>query len=166
MKAYPSLLSLVVLSGYLIAPNPAQSEEGDIFTGPQVIEENVADVPSASRPKGALEPGGQPLGETAPLNSDRASGASAQKQSSRPESVQISRAIRQQIIDRKDLSTAAKNVKVITDDEGSVTLRGPVKTEGERQEIEQIARNNAHAGQVTNELVVKGGEVSRGGAHG
>lgn len=156
MKTYPSLLSLAVLAGHFGSTCPAQSEEGDIFTGAQALEENIADVPSASRPKGALEPGGQPLGQTAPLNRDIAPGSSAEKQSSRPTSLQITRAIRQQIIERKDLSTAAKNVKVITDDAGSVTLRGPVKTDNERKEIEQIARNNAHSGQVINELVVEG----------
>ena len=135
MKAYPSLLSLAVIAMHSVATLPAQSQDGDIFSDAQAVEENISDAPSPSRPKGALEQGGQPLGKTAPLNADRATGPTAEKQSSRPESVQITRAIRQQIIERKDLSTAAKNVKVITDDQGSVTLRGPVKTASERQEI-------------------------------
>jgi hyperosmotically inducible protein len=164
MKAFPYVFSLVVLSA--VGSSAAKAEEGDIFTGPQAIEEQAGGAPSAARPKGALEPSGQPLGETAPLNGDRTTGPTAQNQSARPESVRITKEIRQQILERKDLSTAAKNVKIITDDRGAVTLRGPVKSANERQEIEQIARNNAQGGQVANQLVVKGEEASRGGAHG
>jgi hypothetical protein len=164
MKAFPYVLSLVALS--VVNSTAAKAEEGDIFTGPQAIDEHAGEVPSATRPKGALEPNGQPLGQTAPLNNDRMTGPTAQNQSSRPESVRITKEIRQQILERKDLSTAAKNVKIITDDQGAVTLRGPVKTANERQELEQIARNNAQGGQVANQLVVKGEEASSGGAHG
>jgi osmotically-inducible protein OsmY len=144
----------------------AKAEEGDIFTGPQAIDEKTGDSEKVTRPKGALEPGGQPLGQTAPLNGDRSANNTAQNQSSRPESVRITRNIRQQIIERDDLSTSAKNVKIITDEKGAVTLRGPVKTSNERQAVEQIARNNAQGGQVNNELIVKGREETTGGAHG
>jgi osmotically-inducible protein OsmY len=106
------------------------------------------------------------MGETAPLNGDRSAAPTGGNQSGRPESMRITKEIRQQIIERRELSTAAKNVKVITDDKGAVTLRGPVKTDDERRELEQIARNNAQGGQVNNQLVVKGEEPSRGGAHG
>jgi osmotically-inducible protein OsmY len=157
MKAYPSLLSLVVLLGHLVGTITVQAEEGEFVSRAQAVEENISDVPS----KGALEQGGQTLGQTAPLNGDLAAGSTAESQSSRPESVKITRAIRQQIIEKKDLSTAAKNVKITTDDKGAVTLRGPVRTTNERQAIEQIARKNAHGAQVTNELVVKGEETSR-----
>jgi hypothetical protein len=165
MSIRSCLVPAVVLSVNLCAATLATGEEGDIFTGPQAIEEDVADAGHPSRPKGALEKGGEPLGETAPLNGDRAA-STAQNQSSRPESVRITRVIRQQIIDREDLSTAAKNVKVITDDKGAVTLRGPVKSSTEREAIEQIARNNAQGGEVSNQLVVKGEDASGGGAHG
>lgn len=166
MKRIPYLFSLIVLSSTVVAPVQGNAEEGSAFTGPQAIDEHAPEVPSASRSKGALEPGGQPMGKTAPLNGDRSSGPTAQNQSSKPESLRITKEIRQRIIERGDLSTAAKNVKVITDDKGAVTLRGPVKTDNERQEIEQIARNNAQGGQVNNQLVVKGEHVSQGGAHG
>lgn len=164
MKAFPYVLSLVALSTASLTT--LKAEEGDVFTGPQAIDEQAGEAPSASRPKGALEPNGQPLGQTAPLNGDRATGPTAQNQSARPESVRITKEIRQQIFERKDLSTAAKNVKIITDDRGAVTLRGPVKSATERQELEQIARNNAQGGQVANQLVVKGEKGSSGGTHG
>lgn len=165
MSSRSCLVPAVVLSVNLCAATLATGQEGDIFTGPQAIEEDVTDAGHPSRPKGALQRGGEPLGETAPLNGDRAA-STAQDQSSRPESVRITRAIRQQIIDREDLSTAAKNVKVITDDKGAVTLRGPVKSSIERDAIEQIARDNAQGGQVLNQLVVKGEDASGGRVHG
>jgi hypothetical protein len=164
MKAFSYVLSLIALSA--VNSTAAKAEEGDLFTGPQAIDEHAGEEPSATRPKGALEPNGQPLGKTAPLNSDRTAGPPAQNQSSRPESVRITKEIRQQILERKDLSTAAKNVKILTDDQGTVTLRGPVKSAHERQEVEQIARKNALGGHVANQLVVKGEETSSGGAHG
>ncbi len=159
------LVPAVVLSVNLCVTPIATAEEGNIFTGQQAIQEDMADAGHPSRPKGALEKGGEPLGETAPLNGDRAA-STAQNQSSRPESVRITRAIRQQIIDRQDLSTAAKNIKVITDDKGAVTLRGPVKSSNEREAIEEIARDNAQGGQVSNQLVIKGEDVSGGRSHG
>ena len=164
MKAFPYVLSLGVLSA--VSSTAVRAEDGDIFAGPQAIDEKAGEALSAARPKGALEPNGQPLGQTAPLNGDRTTGSTAQNQSARPESMRITKEIRQQILERKDLSTAAKNVKIITDDRGAVTLRGPVTSATERQELEQIARNNAQGGQVANQLVVKGEEPSRGGAHG
>ena len=166
MRMVHYFMTMAVLSSHLVGARMAKAEEGDIFTGPQAIDENPADSANVTRPKGALEPGGQPLGQTAPLDGDRSSKPTVQNQSSRPESVRITRNIRQQIIERGDLSTAAKNVKIITDEEGAVTLRGPVKTSNERQTVEQIARNNAHGGQVNNEIIVKGQEETRGGAHG
>jgi hypothetical protein len=166
MKPIPYLFSFLVFSVTVVTPLKVNAQEGGAFSGPQAIDEHPSELPSASRLKGALEPGGEPLGKTAPLNGDGASGPSAQNQSGKPESVRITKEIRQQIIERRDLSTAAKNVKVITDDKGAVTLRGPVKTDNERQELEQIARNNAQDGQVNNQLVVKGEETSRGGSHG
>ena len=166
MRVCSCYVSLLVAFGHVSGAVVAYGEGGDIFTDAQAIEESATGEGTLTRPKGALEPNGQPLGRTAPLNGDRASEPSAQNQSARPESVRITRAIRQQIIERRDLSTAAKNVKVITDDNGAVTLRGPVKTENEKQEIEQIARSNAQGAQVTSNLIVKGEQDSRGGAHG
>jgi hypothetical protein len=42
-------------------------------------------------------------------------------------------------------STAAKNVIVITDDKGAVTLRGPVKSSTEQEAIERIQAAFKHA---------------------
>jgi osmotically-inducible protein OsmY len=51
----------------------------------------------------------------------------------------ITQEIRKQVTDRDELSTNAKNIKIITID-GVVTLRGPVKSENEKTTIAGIAR--------------------------
>jgi osmotically-inducible protein OsmY len=90
-------------------------------------------------------------------------GITAENQSSDPKAIEITRSIRRKIVERKDLSTSAKNVKIITDDQGVVTLRGPVRDPKERQEIEQIAKTLAASGKVNNQIVVAhSGEGSTG----
>lgn len=62
--------------------------------------------------------------------------------------VEITRLIRKEIVAQKDLSTYAKNVKIITLG-GKVFLRGPVKSQAEK---EQVA---AHAGKVAGTQNIK-----------
>ena len=64
-------------------------------------------------------------------------------QSSKPTDVNMTREIRRAIVQDDQLSMDAKNIKIITID-GHVTLRGPVKTEQEKSDIE--ARTAAIAG--------------------
>jgi hyperosmotically inducible periplasmic protein len=66
--------------------------------------------------------------------------------------VNTTRQIRREILDHKDLSINAKNVKVITTG-GQVTLRGPVESEQEKRTIADIA-TRAAGGQVQNQLEV------------
>lgn len=66
--------------------------------------------------------------------------------------IQITADIRKQVVAKK-LSLNAHNVKIITQD-GKVTLRGPVKTENEKQTIEEIALAVAGADKVDNQLEV------------
>jgi osmotically-inducible protein OsmY len=54
----------------------------------------------------------------------------------------------------KGLSTYAHNVKIITID-GMVTLKGPVKSDAEKQSVEDLATKTAGAGKVTNNITVK-----------
>lgn len=68
--------------------------------------------------------------------------------------VDITARIRQGIVDNKDMSVSARNVKVITRD-GQVTLRGPVNTAEEKRMIGEIAIRTAVLGNVRNELEVK-----------
>ncbi len=68
--------------------------------------------------------------------------------------VDITARIRQGIVDNKDMSLNARNVKVITRD-GQVTLRGPVNTAEEKRMIGEIATRAAVLGNVRNEIEVK-----------
>jgi hyperosmotically inducible periplasmic protein len=66
----------------------------------------------------------------------------------------LTRRIRQALIKDKSLSTYAHNVKIITQG-GMVTLKGPVRSEEEKQTIEAKAKEVAGADKVTSELEVK-----------
>jgi hyperosmotically inducible protein len=61
--------------------------------------------------------------------------------------------IRKGILDGKDMSVNAKNVKIITNN-GRVTLRGPVNTTEEKQMIGEIANRIARSENVDNQLEV------------
>jgi hyperosmotically inducible periplasmic protein len=67
--------------------------------------------------------------------------------------VELTRKIRQALTKKEDLSTDAKNVKIITL-KSKVTLRGPVKSEAERQEVVGIACDIAGTKNVKNELEI------------
>jgi hypothetical protein len=73
-------------------------------------------------------------------------------QNENKEDVRITADIRKRVTDTK-MSVDAQNVKIITQD-GRVTLRGPVKSDEERNAIEEIATDVAGAENVTNELEV------------
>lgn len=67
--------------------------------------------------------------------------------------VEITADIRKRVVDTK-MSVDAQNVKIITQ-EGKVTLRGPVKSEDEKTQIEKFAVDVAGAGNVENLLEVE-----------
>ena len=67
----------------------------------------------------------------------------------------ITQNIRKALSDDDSLSTNAKNVKIITSD-GTVTLRGPVKNEKEKADIEAKARQVAGVKRVDNQLEIAG----------
>ena len=67
--------------------------------------------------------------------------------------LRTTQAIRKEIVANETLSMNAHNVKIITVD-GGVTLRGPVKTDGERTKIGALAEQVAGAGKVQNQLEV------------
>ena len=62
--------------------------------------------------------------------------------------------IRKEIIAGKNMSTSARNVKIITNN-GQVTLRGPVSTAEEKRLIGEIANRIARSENVDNQLEVK-----------
>ena len=66
----------------------------------------------------------------------------------------ITRQIRQSIVADKSLSTYAHNVKIITQG-GQVTLKGPVRSEDEKQAVASKAAAVAGENKVTDDLSIK-----------
>lgn len=68
--------------------------------------------------------------------------------------VKTTAAIRRAIMDDSAMSVNAKNIKIITDKGGVVTLRGPVDTQAEKDAIEAKAKAVAGVTRVDNQLEV------------
>lgn len=86
---------------------------------------------------------------------DRAPGAiTAGQQSNATSDVELTRKIRRAVVSDDSLSMMAHNVKIVSAN-GSVTLRGPVKTEEEKTTIASKAQAIAGATNVDNQLEVK-----------
>ena len=67
----------------------------------------------------------------------------------------VTQRVRQGVVDSDAISTASKNVKIITRD-GVVTLRGPVKTPAEKAAILSIAQGVKGVKRVDNQLEALG----------
>src|SRR5881227_2673634 len=76
-------------------------------------------------------------------------------QSNSSADLKITQAIRQALVKDSELSTTAKNIKIITDN-CQVTLRGPVKNAQEKAKIDQLARSAAGGAKINDQLDVKG----------
>ncbi|HKN22328.1 MAG TPA: BON domain-containing protein [Terracidiphilus sp.] len=81
-------------------------------------------------------------------------GIAADQQSNTASDRMITQNIRKALMADKSLSTYAHNVKIITRD-GMVTLKGPVKSEDEKQKVIAAATRVVHAKQIDDELTVK-----------
>ena len=75
-------------------------------------------------------------------------------QSNSSADLKVTQAIRQALMKDGELSTTAKNIKIITAN-GQVTLRGPVKNAQEKTKVDQIARSAAGGAQIDDQLDVK-----------
>ena len=73
---------------------------------------------------------------------------------------EIMQKIRKAVVADKSLSTYGHNVKIISE-HGKVTLKGPVHSEEESNNIEAKATEVAGAGNVTNQLSVKGDKATQ-----
>lgn len=78
----------------------------------------------------------------------------AGQQSNSKSDLELTRQIRRAVVKNDSLSMMAHNVKIICVN-GSVTLRGPVKTNEEKTTVADIARNIAGTDRVDNQLEVK-----------
>ncbi|MDP8988686.1 MAG: BON domain-containing protein [Acidobacteriota bacterium] len=87
---------------------------------------------------------------------DRAAGeATADQQKNNRSDLDLTKDIRKSIVDDKSLSTYAHNVKIISQN-GTVTLKGPVKSENEKNSIVSKAVSIAgSADKVVNQMSVK-----------
>jgi osmotically-inducible protein OsmY len=75
-------------------------------------------------------------------------------QSNSKDDVNTTAAIRRAVVKDHSLSAMAKNVKIITAN-GTVTLRGPVKTDAEKAKIAELAQSAAGNAKIDNQLEVK-----------
>ena len=74
-------------------------------------------------------------------------------QSNNSRDLQITQTIRQALVKDGQLSTTAKNIKVITEN-GQVTLRGPVKNAQEKARVNKLAKSAAGGAHIVDQLDV------------
>jgi hyperosmotically inducible protein len=77
----------------------------------------------------------------------------ADQQKNNTTDLEITKAIRKVLMADKSLSTYAHNVKIVTRD-GKVTLKGPVRSDNEKQIVQAKAAEVAGAANVTNQMSV------------
>lgn len=76
-------------------------------------------------------------------------------QSNEQKDLDITAAIRKEINRHDDFSTNAKNIKIITTNDGRVALRGPVNSKVEATQIIEIAKKTAPKCEIISSLEVK-----------
>ncbi|HZL27311.1 MAG TPA: BON domain-containing protein [Acidobacteriaceae bacterium] len=87
-------------------------------------------------------------------NKNQNPGGTADNQPNATSDRQTTANVRKAIIADKDLSTYAHNVKIITKG-GTVTLKGPVKSDDEKQKVVSDAASVVSADKVVDQLTVK-----------
>ena len=111
-----------------------------------VAKENRTTEPAASKPV-------DNTGRNVRDRSDAAVTPGTQSEASAD--VEVTRRVRQALTGDKQLSILAKNIKVIDTGNGKVVLRGPVNSDAERQQIEQLTKGVEGVTAVENQLEVK-----------
>ena len=96
------------------------------------------------------------LAQTAPDNTqqNKVQSPTADNQPNAKSDRLLTASVRKAIVADKNLSTYAHNVKIITSN-GQVTLKGPVKSEEEKQQVFTDATSATTSDKVTNQLTVK-----------
>lgn len=98
---------------------------------------------------------GEPKADNTRVNK-RESGqnrVTADQQTNNDHDIEITRQIRREVMRTSDLSTNAQNIKIITMD-GKVTLKGPVHSMREENELLKVARNVAGKDMVINKMEI------------
>ena len=115
-----------------------------VFTGALAVSAGVA---FAQTPQ-------TPPDNTKVNTRDRAKGAvTADQQKENAGDRELTQKIRKSLMADKALSTYAHNVKVVAQG-GQVTLKGPVRTEDEKRNVEAKAVEVAGTGHVVNEISI------------
>lgn len=126
-----------------------------IFTKRTVVQLAFMALLAASLPAFAQDNSSPPAADNSKTNrGDTEQGAvTADQQKSNPADRETTRNIRTAIMKDKSLSTYAHNIKVITQD-GKVTLKGPVRSEDEKSNVEAKAAAVAGADNVASQVTV------------
>ena len=115
-------------------------------------QEDRASFRSFSQPKGLPEDAAAAVSRTQTRLPVKSRGPADQQKDNALDR-DLTQRIRRALVQDKSLSSYAHNVKVIT--QGlQVTLKGPVRSEDEKQRVEQKATEMAGAGHVTNQMSV------------
>jgi hyperosmotically inducible periplasmic protein len=93
------------------------------------------------------------LGGQAPDNTktNRDGGVTATDQKMDKKDRDLAQKIRHSVYEDKSLSTYAHNVKIIVAD-GRVTLKGPVRSQAEKDTVQKLAADAAGEGNVVNQI--------------
>jgi osmotically-inducible protein OsmY len=127
-RSFKSLVCGIALSGAFLMPGAALARQDAQQPAPDNTKVNKRDRNSAEQ---TADQGRNNL-------SDR----------------EVMRQIRREVVKDKSLSTYGHNVKIIAQN-GKVTLKGPVDSEGEKKTIQQYAQKVAGDGNVTDQMTVK-----------
>lgn len=117
----------------------------------------LAGAPEPSSSKSKVDAGTKVTDPSNSANNERHNGpaeATADRQSNEKSDLDLTAKIRRSIVSDKSLSVSAHNVKIVAQN-GQVTLKGPVRSEAEKNTIEQRASSIAGQPNVKNELDVQ-----------
>ena len=114
-----------------------------------------AQDPASQQPPAANNSTQAPAGDNTKMNAqDRTDNrVTADQQQENQTDRELTQRVRKAIMQDKSLSTYAHNVKIISQN-GTVTLKGPVRTDEEKRAIEAQASQVAGQGKVVNDLTV------------
>jgi len=115
-----------------------------------------ADVNAGRTPRGTTDEAlTKPADNTGKNVRDRSDAAvTPGDQSEAKPDLDLTRRIRRALTENNQFSTTAKNIKIVTAN-GKVTLRGPVNSTAERDQIAQLVQGTTGVTAVDNELEVK-----------
>jgi hyperosmotically inducible protein len=158
---YPHTRRLSNLTAWIaegIVSKSNQKAKWLIAVLPLVFSDSVAlfSLASTNVCQGAQEPSTDPSPDNTKKNlpTNHLDANRADQQSNAPRDLELTRKIRRAVAHDKSLSTYGHNIKIITRN-GIVQLKGPVRTQTEKDAIEVRATEIAGSSNVKNELTVR-----------